>query len=347
VRQLALPAAILLLALVVAAVVFVARGLEEVREEVETGPTGAALDNPYLALERLLSRLGVEARSAPLLSDLPAPAPEVVFLLAPSRREWSTRDERLLEWVDRGGHLVLGAMEGEDPFLDWLGLERDGWMIRARDGSWDFVDEPDWERTGRPVYAVSFPRNAGRVTVLTGHEALAGKGLAEEGRAELAWELACLGGRPARALVVYGDDFPGLAALLWRHARPLVVSTLVLVAAALWGASRRFGPILPDPEPGRRSLAEHVLAGGRLLWRYRRVGPLLSGVREELRARVRVRHPELAHLEPPELAARLGPLLRLPADELEAALSARPGRLHAEEFTRVVRLLARARRELE
>lgn len=340
------PVAIVLLALVVAAAVLLWRGLEKVTREVDAPPSGPAAVNRYLALERLLGRLGVEARSTPLLSDLPRPRPDVVFLLPPARSEWPERDQRLLAWVDEGGHLILGALEPEDDFLAWLGLERDGWLIRPRGGSWDYVDPPDWERDGRTVYAVSFPRNEGRITVITGHAALGGRGLGEEGKARLVWDAACLEGRPARALIVYGDEFPGLGTLLWVEARPLVISVLALILVALWGASRRFGPILPDPELARRSLVEHVQATGRLLWRHRRVGTLLGGVRDELRDQVRRRHPELAHLEGRELAERLGPLVRVAPDELAAALTASPARLHAEEFTRAVRVLARARREL-
>lgn len=344
-RRFLIPLAIVGLALLVAAVVLVRRGSEEVTETVNVPPSGPAAENQFLALERLLGRLGVEARSTPLLSDVPRPAPDVLFLFVPARREWNERDQRLLGWVDQGGHLILGALE-DDAFLTWLGLERDGWRITPVQGSWDYVDPPDWEQDGRTVFAISFPRNEGRITVVTGFEQLAGRGLGEDGLARLVWTATCLEGQPERALIVYGDEFPGLGALLWARAPLLVISGALLLVALLWGASRRFGPILPDPEPARRSLVEHVQASARLLWRHRRVGPLLSGAREELRDQIRLRHPELTQLSSAELALRLAPLVRITPAELQAALEARPARLQADEFTRVVRTLARARREL-
>lgn len=344
-KKFLIPLAIVGVALIVAAIVLVRRGSEEVTETVTAPPSGPAAENQFLALERLLGRLGVEARSTPLLSDLPRPAPDVVFLFSPGRRDWNERDQRLLGWVDQGGHLILGALEPDDAFLSWLGLERDGWRITPVQGKWDYVDPPDWEQDGRAVYATSFPRNEGRITVVTGFEHLGGRGLGEEGLARLVWTATCLEGKPQRALLVYGDEFPGLATLLWSRAPLLVISGALLLVALLWGASRRFGPILPDPEPARRSLIEHVQASGRLLWRHHRVGPLLSGAREELRDQIRIRHPELVQLSSAELALRLGPLVRITPAELQAALEARAP-LQADEFTRVVRTLARARREL-
>lgn len=342
-KQAAVAVVILLLALLAAALVLLLRGgeWEEVVEQV--GPAGPARENPYLALERLLSRMGVETRSAPILADLPRPAPEVVFLLAPTRRAWPERDDRLLAWVDEGGHLVLGATD-PDPLLQRLDLERDGWLVRLR--SETYLDPSDWEGLARPVNAISFPRNRGRITVLTGQDALAQRGLGEPGRAGLVWEIACLGaGPPRRALVVHADEAPGLLQLLLAHAWPLVLALLLLLLTWLWGVSRRFGPLLPEVELARRSLAEHVQATGRLLWRHGRYEPLLLGPRDALRERVRARHPELAHLEDGELAARLAPLVGLPPHELLAALTG-PG-AHPDDFTRAVRTLARARKELQ
>lgn len=337
--------AVLLLGLLVAGGVFASRNLERVEVVREASPSGPAAANPYLALERFLGGMGVEAASSPLLAGEVDPELDLIFLLTPARTEWSERDQRLLDWVDEGNHLVVGALDA-DPFLEWLNLTRDGWRIQPGWGE-RYLEEPDLEEVTPALSATSMRRRGGdgRITVLTGWERLAGRGLGEPGRAELIWEVATLQRQPARALLIHEDRHPGLLELLWAEAWPAVTSALCLLAAWLWGASRRFGPVLPDPELSRRSLGEHVRAAGQLLWRHRRTASLLQGAREALRERLRARRPELAHLPDPELCARLAATLPVEQRALEHALGSK-GRMSPDDLTRAVRVLQETRRSL-
>jgi len=95
--------------------------MERVQERVWIGYRGEARDNPWLAAERLLERMGrpsARARSVPQLKALPADG----MLVLPRRVSSIDRVEqlRLLEWVEGGGHLVLEAeAPGQpDPILE-------------------------------------------------------------------------------------------------------------------------------------------------------------------------------------------------------------------------------------
>ena len=77
--------------------------------EIERGVSEEARRNPYLALGRLLGRMGhtVVAESNPeRLGELPEPP--ATLILPTSRATISAeRSEALLEWVSRGGHLAV------------------------------------------------------------------------------------------------------------------------------------------------------------------------------------------------------------------------------------------------
>lgn len=95
--------------------------MERVQERVWIGYRGEARDNPWLAAERLLERMGrpsARARSVPQLKALPADG----MLVLPRRVSSIDRVEqlRLLEWVEGGGHLVLEAESPgqSDPILE-------------------------------------------------------------------------------------------------------------------------------------------------------------------------------------------------------------------------------------
>jgi hypothetical protein len=77
--------------------------------EVETGVSAAARRNPYLALARLLERMGhtVVVQTDPTRLDaLPEP-PATLILPTPRYSIGAERSEALLDWVSRGGHLAV------------------------------------------------------------------------------------------------------------------------------------------------------------------------------------------------------------------------------------------------
>jgi hypothetical protein len=64
-----------------------------------------------------------------------------------------------------------------------------------------------------------------------------------------------------------GDREESLLDLIWRHGWPVVVLGLIAVLTLLWRRGARLGPLLPDPDPARRSLGEQILGTGRFIFR--------------------------------------------------------------------------------
>lgn len=98
-------AAVLLLLLAAGAAWFWSR-LERVHERLYVGPRGAASSNPWLGCERMYGELGLPVQHATDLAVLP-PTDHVLFLGASSVYENEKSASELLDWVTRGGVLVL------------------------------------------------------------------------------------------------------------------------------------------------------------------------------------------------------------------------------------------------
>jgi len=103
------------------------QNFEQVPTSRWEAPRKEALRNPYLALERLVGRLGrplTRIDSPRALDALPAGG--VLILDANRRRNLNpARAGQLLDWVRAGGYLIVAAEEvGDDPLLAKLGLSR-------------------------------------------------------------------------------------------------------------------------------------------------------------------------------------------------------------------------------
>ena len=89
------------------------------------GPKKEALRNPYLALERLFGKLGrpIQRVKSPAALDA-LPAGGVLILDNGRRRNVNpARAQRLLDWVNGGGYLIVAAeSSGNDPLLKALGI---------------------------------------------------------------------------------------------------------------------------------------------------------------------------------------------------------------------------------
>jgi hypothetical protein len=109
-----LAVALLLFALLIA---FLASHIRRVTRQVDIDYSGEAATNPYFACERMLRELGLDAESEPRLVDMP-PDNGVLFLGASGIQETEHAAHRIVEWVERGGSLVLmlpsyGAMRAD------------------------------------------------------------------------------------------------------------------------------------------------------------------------------------------------------------------------------------------
>ena len=299
---------------------------DRVPVRVWTGFTGEAQRNPFLALERMVRKLGGEARELRSIAQL-AELPANGVVLLPARRDnLSELDRRrLLEWASRGGRLVAEAepFGVDDPLLTSLGV------VRGK------APPPpaDPQRPGRPTYTwpgeprrltstlgpfppLSHPRatfalswnNArallelrqgrGRVVVVSSLNFARNASIGAADNATLAWHAVGAGEGP---LAIFNrPQRLSLWGWLVRNAWPALLGTALLLALWLARIVPRFGPVAPDPLPVRRRLLDHLLAAGRFHWSTRRAGHLVIAARDAaLRRLARVR-PDFAAATPRE-----------------------------------------------
>ncbi|HEY4211224.1 MAG TPA: hypothetical protein VGM84_07070 [Steroidobacteraceae bacterium] len=116
---------ILVLAAIGLFITWIARNTYWADTTVRTPPTGAAADDRFYAAERLANSLGAHALWQ--RDPVSRPPPDAVLYL--SNWNWGLqtgRRERIQQWVEAGGRLVVdGAMAGDpDGFEKWTGLSR-------------------------------------------------------------------------------------------------------------------------------------------------------------------------------------------------------------------------------
>src|SRR5258706_7905061 len=348
-------------------------------EAFRIGASEAAMQDPYLAYGRLLEGMGASVHRAAGPSVLQALPAHGTLLLTNRRLAYMTpqRVRAIREWVDNGGALVVAAEpeEIDDPLLDNLGIERI-YPERMPDGSRKNMDPRayagasapiviDWPQLGRPlkvqlgtafgelrdtrvrtdvnelrqgerVVALSFASGQGRVTVLPSVSFLRNTLIGNLDHAELGWRLVAA--QPTVTLYLRMTSPPFLE---WvrRDAWPVVAAAALLLVLWLARIIARFGPLVPDAPPVRRSLLEHVVASGRFLWS-RGAGPeLVEAVRERVARTARRRGVStqpigaqapgavIARLDAPAFTQRIASLQKL---EEGLARRERPGKTSQE-----------------
>ncbi|HKH45726.1 MAG TPA: DUF4350 domain-containing protein [Thermoanaerobaculia bacterium] len=341
--SLLLTAAALLLAALAALWFFTA--FERVEQDVEVGYQGAARANPFLAAERLFTRLGAPART--LAAEPPGmpPADHALLLVSPARSLSSGQFAKIFDWVRRGGRLLVALDEAPsiDPILRHWSVEvseppeaggPEVFEVTLREGTKATVEILQARRLkvtrkdtqvqmGSPagLAFVRYAEGAGSVTFLADAGFLSNGHIGQHDHAALAWALVRAGGdAPAGVWLAVRDEVPTLAQLLAQNAWMALASGGLLIAAWLWSAGARFGPLVPDPPRGRRSLLEHVEASGDFLWRTGRGSELVQGARQALFDRIDVREPGWRSLPAADLVQRLAAGARLPAARIDRAL---------------------------
>ncbi|MEJ2507864.1 MAG: DUF4350 domain-containing protein [Gammaproteobacteria bacterium] len=410
----------MLLALVVVVIAGIAVWFHsnfELREERKhVGFQGEARTNDLLAAEKFLERTDTPVKSVDsLLALQKLPPPTDTIILPTARRTVGPeRSAQLLDWVRKGGHLIVVtwtitpqpeerepqkdkakradkehktdkddsnkkdsprptpvAATRKDPLLDPLGVHQyfnSGDIDRN-----DYIPAnvviahiPDFlevafrpryrleDSSGKAVASVSddygihllhYRIGQGGLTVLSDYNFMQNGDIGKYDHAAFLWQLAHWNGRQGRVWLVHNDDMPPLYELLAAEAWPVLVALGVLLLAWLWAASRRFGPLQPNPEPVRRSLREHIRASGRFLWKQGYSQRLLDHVRRALLERLDALHPGTSRLAPEALSERLAELTDIPAKDIALALS--EDMEHNEhEFTRRIRILENLRKAL-
>lgn len=185
--------------------------------------------------------------------------------------------------------------------------------------------QPAWQagRSEGGAQYLHFTQGKGHVTVVAGLAAQFGnRSIGKEDHAEIIWTLVQTY-QPHRAGAIYlmtQLKIPTLWQWLAKYARHALFSGLALLLLWLWRIVPRFGPLVPEPEPERRQLREHLTAIGRYVWRAGGRQHWLTVGRASFHAQLSLRHPALASLPPTEQAAALAHLTRRPLKLITQAL---------------------------
>jgi hypothetical protein len=319
--------------------------------EVPVGASAEARRNPFLAAERFLTRIGVDARGAggpSLLRELPGTGDMLIVDGLPPLN--AARRDVLLDWLAAGGRLLVEAVTVQDmdtPAPDAILTHMVGAALR-HDGDPPAADEvvaelsvgdrprpvrvgfePHWYledlhgRAAGDATAAGRPRlleyriGDGRLYVVSDSLWLTNDGIGQHDHALL---LGLLTADRDRIWLLHDVSVPGLATLLWQSAPAAVVSAALLLAMLLWSQGARLGPLLPAPEPGRRDLLEHLQAAGDFVWRMGRGGLLVARTRARTQQRWLRRHPPLRDLDDAARARRIAELSGLTPRAVHAAL---------------------------
>ena len=274
-------------------------------EETYAGYGEAAQRNPLYAAERLLTRLGRTVHSVRRLNDVsdPLDPADTVLLALPTYALSAADSQRLLEWAQQGGHLIIGVQHEQEPGqgLDHLlnALQVRSHRVEATTSDPEPVTvndaalplqvrfQSDLRLNDAPWRSIR--RGRGRVTLLSDPGLFDNSRLADHDHADFLWAL--LQHNPGGAIwLQYRRLTPALAQLLWQRAWMPLLGLILTLLAALWHYSRRLGPLLTPRASEPRRLVDHLQASSRFLWRHG-AGPMLLHAARQFVQRRRVGAP--------------------------------------------------------
>lgn len=348
---------------------------ERAERTVDLQPRGEARYNPLYALKLSLRAAGVQVQSRRRLQfgEVPLGARDTLLLLSDPRTLARREIIGLLQWVERGGHLLVRTPQRERSFA--LVPELPNGLLRALQlrllsksdcmrlapaagatkaqaetprfafcgGTRFTMDGVDplqaWGDLDNGYVYARLAHGMGTVDVLADFNFLDNDSLEQPAFAALTRQLLQPDWKQGTVHLVYAASMPPLWRLLWDRAWMAWLPLLLAVCAWLWMRTQRFGPRLPSPEPARRALLEHVQASGEHLWRYGRAATLHTAVRDVFLARLRRRDPVAAALGGELQAAAVAQRTGATAAEVLAALQTPRPRDGADFRHRIARLL--------
>ena len=386
----ALAAALLLLA-----VAGIASVTEWTEVEVPLPARGEAADNSLYAMQSLLRKLGGTVVRRQELDALPTAGAHLV-LTSQHWQMFPARSQRLREWVEQGGHLVVPeSLAGQQALEDWFpvnsipvqrtketnnpdgksaprspGAKRDGDGCRevselstpATDGAAPgrryrtCTPAPQQffqAANGKALWSLQSPDGAeimraalgrGTVTVVAGWWMLtSNRTVLQADHAPIV--VAALQLQPGREIWFVTDEKrEALLVWTWQQGWPAVLLALLALAAALWRAAVRFGPLSVAPALHRRSMREQVCGTAHFL---QRQGPGALHA-AQLRAFDECARRKLRLDTQLDASARTQSIARITGLDAPALAQAqKPGPRKPVQLTRDLELLETARRRLE
>jgi uncharacterized protein DUF4350 len=297
-------------------VLWFTRNYAVVTEDVWTGMRAEALSNPLLAARMLLQRMGSKVEQSQDLERLGRFPASGTVLLADRSDVTPPLAHALHEWVRRGGHLVIAAEYTlpRDPLLQELGITVQG---RRRDFSPEVqeIELPDGSRVKAAIprsptlyveherahwryefnsalLMVQLTEGRGHVTVMSSFAPFNNRAIGAHQHADLLWHLASQNGAGAQIWLVRRLQTQSLPSWLAENALPALIALGILLAMALWHVMPRFGPLVPNVAPDRRSLNEHLAAMGRFYSSQHQHAALIQTLRQDALDALAARAPE-------------------------------------------------------
>ena len=350
--------------------------------DVYVGYHGEAKHNPVLATRRFLRQMGIPAETLPSLLPMVPPPEDETLVIATSRTTlYAPQIDELLAWINQGGHLIVAARadqsaDEEDRIEDEL-LEKLGVAVYKPELTPAEVREQTSTPTNVPldnkIMQVSFRPSTlleniavreglllkddlgirlihaeygkGNFTVVSDLGFITNEKIGKFDHAEFLWRLLHLDGEVSKVWLAHREDMPPLWEWLWQRAWMVIISFALVIIA--WCCSRvmRFGPILIQPPPARKSLLEHIEASGRFLWRQGQQQRLMSGVEHALKHRLLALHPGWASYDNPRQLHILSEISRLSQSQIQTVLTEPPTE-KPQRFARKVQLLELIRKKL-
>jgi hypothetical protein len=195
------------------------------------------------------------------------------------------------------------------------------------------------------VVAAVTPLGEGFVTLYASGGFFPNSALADLDHARLLMNTVAGFTTPGKVWFVYGDDFMSLWQIIWDNARLTVVALVFALALWLWAQALAFGPRLPPPDNGRRSIIEHVGAAGRFTWRYGAAQSLVGAAVNAISEQAARRHPGFSRESKDAQAKILARMTGLNAQRILNALTG-DGEVRHREFTQHMKYLQKIRNRL-
>jgi len=357
---------------------------ERQEREFYVGFSGEARYNPFLAAERLLNELDIEADSRETFrpSEWLPPGTDTLVVYANPVLTESAELASLHYWVSvEGGHLVMLPprnddvsvdvlltefgliMEPVDDVLEDTGSEEDAADTdAAAEALEDDVDyEVDLSLTQYRLMALDADASAsltddlgnivlrraegnGYVTAVASEYYFDNYRLNEADHARLLLDVVAGYVVPGNVWFVFQMSFPPLWKVILDAAPYLLLTLALMLVFWLWSRMPRFGPLIEARQDSRRSIGEHVEAAGRFGWRYDGAAALIDDTVRATLHDAERRHPGIARQPRAKQAETLAHMTGLDAQDILDALGG--GEMPARDFTESIQLLQILRKRL-